>query len=135
MKKILLISLFIILIILKLISAVPEIPMIITGNATINENPAKIGSSITAELGDKEISKTKTTETGKFTILLQKLNEGDSLKLYVNGIYAENISYKSGDFKQLNLKVKKTYLFYYIGAIIAFAIIFITWKIKQKKHH
>lgn len=117
------------------ISAVPELPMIVSGNVSINDKPAKIGTQVSAEVNGKEIIKFKTTEIGKFTILLQKLNEGDNIKLYIDGIDSQqNISYKSSDFKQLSLKVEKPYLIYYIiGVVIALVIISIVWK--QKKRH
>ena len=118
----------------NLISAVPELPMIVTGNVSINDNPAKIGTSVSAEVNGQEVSKIKTTEAGKFTFLLQKLNKGDEVEIYVDGIdTSQNISYTSSDFKQLTLKVEKSYLIYYIiGTIAVLAIIIIIWKLRKK---
>ncbi|MDO8516849.1 MAG: hypothetical protein Q7S33_01880 [Nanoarchaeota archaeon] len=136
MKKIYFLILFILIILTfsKLISAVPELPMIVSGNVSINENPAKIGTEISAELNGKEIVKVKTTEKGKFSLLLQKLNKGDEVEIYVDNIYSgQKIVYTSSDFKQLDLKVEKSYILYYvIGGIIALAVILIIWKLKKK---
>ena len=135
MKKIFLLLIFILLF-SNFVYGVPELPMIISGDVYINEKPAKIGTEVSAKVNDKEVVKIKTTESGKFTILLQKLNEGDEVKLYVNGIYSEqSISYKNGNFKQLILKVKKSYLVYYLlGGIAILAIIIIIWKLSKKKN-
>ena len=133
----LILSVLTILIFSKFISAIPELPTIVSGEVYINEKPAKIGTEIKAELNGNEIVKTKTIEKGKFTILLQNLKENDSVKFYVNNIDSgQSVFYKSGDFKQLTLKVEKSYLTYYaIGGIIALAVALIIWKIKLKKHH
>ncbi|MDO8622706.1 MAG: hypothetical protein Q7R52_00500 [archaeon] len=136
-KLLLILSVFflVVVICLKIVSAVPELPMIVSGNVSINDKPAKIGTSVSVELNGKEIIKVKTTEIGKFTILLQKLNEENNITIYVDGIdSSQSIAYKSGDFRQLSLKVEKSYLIYYIiGVVIALAIIFIAWK--PKKYH
>lgn len=119
----------------QFISAVPQLPMIVTGNVSINDKPAKIGTEVSARLNlnSEEVENVKTTEKGKFNFLLQNLNENDIVAIYVDNIYSgQNIPYKSGDFQQLNLKVDKSYLIYYIGGIIALAVI-LTWKFKKIK--
>jgi len=139
MKKIILLFLLLLSIIISfsLISAVPQLPMIVTGNVSINDNPAKIGTEITAVVNGEKVIGIETTEKGKFNFLLQKLNESDEAKLYVDGIYSEQtISYKSGDFKQLTLKVNKSYLFYYLGAALILILgAGIIWKYKKPKIH
>jgi LPXTG-motif cell wall-anchored protein len=121
---------------LVFINAVPELPMIISGNVSINNNPAKVGTKITAFVNEVKTSEIKTTYSGKFFILLQKLNEGDEIRLYVDGIDTkESISYKSGDFRQLTLKVEKSYVIYYAsGTLILLALAgFIIWRKKRKR--
>src|SRR3989344_9432337 len=94
----LILSVLTILIFSKFISAIPELPTIVSGEVYINEKPAKIGTEIKAELNGNEIVKTKTIEKGKFTILLQNLKENDSVKFYVNNIDSgQSVFYKSGD--------------------------------------
>jgi len=136
MKKI---SLFLFLLIINLVfvSAVPELPMLITGEVYINNHPARAGTEISAMINGNEVAKTEISDAGKFTLLLQKLNEGDEIKLYVDGIDTkESILYKSGDFKQLTLKVEKSYVIYYAGgtalALLALAGV-ITWRKKRKR--
>ena len=122
----------------NLISAaeMPQLPMIVAGNVSINDKPAKIGTEVSARLNNEEVETIKITEKGKFTILLQKLNESEEIKIYVDGIYSEqSVNYESGDFQQLTLKVEKSYVFYYaLGGIIALAIILIIWKSKKIKN-
>lgn len=109
--------------------------MITSGDVYINEKPAKIGTQVSARVNNEEVAETKTTETGKFTLLLQKLNENDIVKIYVDGIDSQqSISYKSGDFRQLTLKVEKSSIFYCIlGGVAILAILIIIWKVKSKK--
>lgn len=131
---------FIFLIIsLNLIYAVPEFPMIVSGNAYINEKPAETGTEITALVNGNRIANSKVNNKGKFNLLLQKLNEGDIVKFYVDNIDTmKNVTYKSGDFKQLTLKAEKSYFVYYFGVVLILLIgmIFFIWKrklIKLKK--
>ncbi len=133
MKKLFLFF-FILIICSNSIYAVPELPMIISGDVAINERPAKIGTEITAKLNDNEINKVKVAEKGKFTLLLQKLNENDQVKLYVDSIDTQQIiKYKSGDYKELSLNVKKSYSIYYItGALILLIIIIIFIRKKRR---
>jgi len=130
--------LFLLIISLSFVFATPpQLPMIVSGDAYINDNLAKIGTEITAVVNGEKVIEIETTEKGKFNFLLQKLNEGDVAKLYVDGIDAnQNISYKSGDFKQLTLKVDKSYLFYYLGAALILILgTGIIWKYKKPKKH
>ena len=114
--------------------SIPELPMIISGDVLINEKPAKIGTEITAVKNNQIIEKVEITEKGKFTLLLQKLNENDKVDFYVEGIPTQqNINYKSGDYKQLSLKVEKHVFFYYMtGGLIALTAVLIIWKLKRK---
>lgn len=121
------------------LAAPPELPMIISGNVSINDKPAKVGTDIIAILNGEQVSETEVSEAGTFTILLQKLEEGQEVGFYIDGIDTnQTISYKSGDFQQLTLKVEKSSLTYYlIGLIIAIIIISLIWKqkliFKQKR--
>ncbi len=121
------------------ILAVPELPMIVSGDVYINENPAKVGTEITALLDGEEFASSEVNERGKFTILLQKLEAGQEVEFYVDGISAnESISYESSGFEQLSLKIEKSYLVYYLGAaLIILAAGLLTWKrkliLKRKK--
>lgn len=114
--------------------AVPELPMIVTGEARINENPAKIGTEITAKVNEKVATKVEVKEKGKFTLLLQNLNSDNEVKFYVDNIDTlQSIRYKSGDFKQLTLKVEKSYLVYYLtGGLIALVAILAIWRFKRR---
>lgn len=115
-------TLFLFLLILSssfVLAVPPQLPMIISGEAYINDKPAKIGIEISAMLNSERVAKTEISEDGKFTLLLQKLDEGQEVRFYVDGIYTnQSISYKSGDFQQLTLKVDKSYLIYYFGAAL-----------------
>ena len=75
--------------------AIPALPEIISGEVYINNNPAKVGTVITANIDEKEVANSEVTDTGKFTLLLQNLNEGDTINLYVDNINTDqSIVYK-----------------------------------------
>lgn len=122
-----------------ILAAPPELPMIISGNVSINDKPAKVGTDITAILNGEQVSETEVSEAGTFTLLLQKLEEGQEVGFFVDGIDSnQTISYKSSDFQQLTLKVEKSYLIYYLGAVLILLIIgLLIWKkkliLKRKK--
>lgn len=116
-----------------ILAAPPELPMIISGNASINDDPAEQGIKITARANGEIISETKTNDDGEFNMLLQKLENGQEADFYVDGIDAEkSISYKSGDFRQLTLKVEKPYKIYYFGGAFAALLAgILIWKRKS----
>ena len=116
-----------------ILAAPPELPMIVSGDVYINDKPAKVGTGITAFVNSEEVVSSSVGEAGMFTILLQKLEEGQEVEFYVDGISAnESISYKNGDFKQLTLKVEKSYFVYYLGvALILLIAGFVIWKRKK----
>ena len=116
------------------VNAIPELPMIISGNVTINDKPAKVGTEITARVVDNEVNKVTVAEKGKFTFLLQKLNENDKVDLYVDGINSEvSVDYKSSDYQNLALAVEKPYWIYYsLGGLIGLCLVFLIWKKSRK---
>jgi len=122
-----------------ILAAPPELPMIISGDVYINDKPAKAGTEVIAVLNGEQVSETEVGEAGKFTLLLQKLEEGQEIEFYVDGIFTnESISYESSGLEQLTLKVEKSYLIYYLGvALILLIVGLLIWKqkliLKQKK--
>lgn len=124
--------LFLLIICSGFVLAVPELPMIISGNVSINDKPAKVGTDITAILDGEQVAEVEVSEAGIFTLLLQKLEEGQEVGFYVDGIDTnQTISYKSSDFQQLTLKVEKSSLIYYLGvALILLIIGLLIWKQK-----
>jgi len=131
--KVLPLFLFLLIISLSFVFAEPpQLPMIVSGNVSINDKPAKIGTEISAMINGSEVAKTEVSEAGKFTLLLQKLDEGQEVSFYIDGIDTnQSISYKSGDFQQLSLKVEKSYLIYYLGvALILLILGLLIWKKK-----
>jgi len=133
MKNLFLISLFILITGSILVTAIPELPMIVNGEVYINDKPAKIGTDVTARVNGQEVVEFEVTEKGKFNLLLQKLDKSDEVEFFVDGILNEEVViYQSGDFKQLTLKVEKSYLVYYFGGVIILLIIgFLIWKRKK----
>lgn len=122
-----------------ILAAPPELPMIISGDVYINDKPAKAGTEVIAVLNGEQVSETEVGEAGKFTLLLQKLEEDQEIEFYVDGIFTnESIYYKSSGLEQLTLKVEKSYLIYYLGvALILLIVGLLIWKqkliLKQKK--
>lgn len=100
---------FFILLVLSIATfSLPEMPMIIDGKAYINEKPAQEGTKVSAFADGKEIYSAKTDSDGKFSLLIQKINEGTQIEIRVDGIKSDNlIQYKSGDFKILELSVER----------------------------
>jgi len=133
MKNLFLISLFILITGSILVTAIPELPMIVNGEVYINDKPAKIGTDVTARVNGQEVVEFEVTEKGKFNLLLQKLDKSDEVEFFVDGILNEEVViYQSGDFKQLTLKVEKSYFVYYLGGVVLLLIGgFLIWK--QKK--
>lgn len=121
---------------LGFVYAIPQLPMIVSGEVYINDKPAKIGTEITALVDGKEVEKTIIQREGRFELLLQGLETGQEVGFYVDGIYTnENIFYKDGDFKQLNLKVEKSYFSYYITILVILISGILIWKKKFYKSH
>jgi hypothetical protein len=120
-----------------ILAAPPQLPMIVSGDVSINSGPAKIGTEVSAMANGNEVANTETSEMGEFTLLLQRLDEGQEVSFYIDGIDAnQTISYKSGDFQQLSLKVDKSYLIYYLGgALIILLGAGIIWKYRKQKKH
>ncbi len=115
--------------------AVPELPMIVSGDVYINDKPAKIGTEITAKMEGEEVVSVEISEKGSYTFLLQKLEGKGVIKLYVDDIdTGESVTYESGGFEQLTLKVEKSYLVYYLGVALVLLIIgIVIWKQKLTK--
>jgi len=82
--------------------------MIIDGKAYINEKLAQEGTKVSAIADGKEIYSAKTDSDGKFSLLIQKINEGTQIEIRVDGIKSDKlIQYKSGDFKSIELSVER----------------------------
>ena len=127
---------FLILLIISLsfvLAAPPELPMIVSGEVYINDKPARVGTEVTAKMGEEEIASVKISEKGSYTFLLQKLDGEGVVKLYVDDIDTEkSVTYESGGFEQLTLKVEKSYLVYYLGVALVLLIIgSLIWKRKK----
>lgn len=120
----------------SLIYAAPELPMIISGKVYINNKLADIGTEITAKVDNKDVENFKVSKKGEFYLLLQKLEKDSEVKFYVDNIITDTkVNYKSGDFQNLELNIKKSNLIYKFGllaALIIITIILIIWKLKKK---
>ncbi len=138
MKKLFLLFFFTLVLTINfnlVLAAPPELPMIVSGDVYINDRPARTGTEITAKIGEQEITSVKVSEKGSYTFLLQKLNDSDIVRLYVDDIdTGKSVTYKSGDSGQLTLKVDKSYLVYYLGVALVLLIIgIVIWKQKLTK--
>ncbi len=136
MKKLFLFFIFLIISV-SFVTAVPKLPVIVSGKVYINDKIAPIGTEITAITDGKEVANFKVATKGEFSFLIQKLEEGKLIKFYVDGIDTNvEVDYKSGDFQNLDLAVEKSYSIYVIGGLIALLIalgvIFLIWKLKRK---
>ena len=120
---------------LAYVFAIPEYPMIISGNVYINEKISSSGAKITAKYNGNEVSSSLTDKDGKFNLLLQKLEKNAAVKFYVDNIDAKaEATYESGSYKELELRVKKPIINYYVlggGALIVSALVLL-WMLKKK---
>jgi hypothetical protein len=120
------------------LSSIPQkIPMVVSGQAYMNGEPADAGVEITAKVNDDEIDRAVTEDDGRFAFAFQNLNEGDKIEFYVDGIYADGVNetlyYHGSSFNRLTLEVEKSYRNYYIICGILLAIIgYVFWR-KSKK--
>ena len=119
------------------VTALPELPMIISGNVYINDKIAADGTKITAKIGDKEIANAVASK-GQFTLLLQQIEKNAVVRFYVDGIDTNtDVTYESTGYKTLELRVKKASITPYLTAafiaLVIFAILILKWKSSKTK--
>lgn len=96
----------------------PVLPCAFYGNATIEGNPAPVGTEIIAKIDDKISGNITVPEAGKYggpggfdpklVVVGTAEDENKILSFYVDGTKAEeNATWNSGEVKHLDLSVKK----------------------------
>ncbi len=138
-------SIFVLLCILVIfVQAIPELPMIVAGQAYINGRPAPQGTEIVAKNSDILLTKTTTGSNGTYSLLIQSVPKGTPVDFYVDNTKTPaQRTYTSGDFQSLDLQITVSvlpkilkYSMFIIGGgavLIIGSIAFILWKFKHKK--
>jgi hypothetical protein len=112
-KSILSIAIVMLLIVVNA-SAVPNAPEQLYGNVLIDGSPAKDGTTISAVINTIEYARTSTVggkygyETPLFYVpgdQKTSISDGTLIKLYVNGVYATELSFKSMSNTKLDLSI------------------------------
>ena len=100
----------------------PILPTIIKGDLTIDNKPAPIGTTITAEIDGIPMGLSKTTQKGIYVIAVGGGFENNEkhITLYVNNIKTDtNTTWSSGKVETIDLAVTKSNTRYYIYALVA----------------
>ena len=86
--------------------APPSIPCFIEGGVKINNEPAPIGTVVTAEI-EGDVKDTCTLEkSGEYSLIVEGPNSGNEIKIYVNGVFSgESVEWKSGGVYHIDLVV------------------------------
>jgi len=73
---------------LVVLASPPAIPLLVYGNAAIDGQPVSVGSKISAEINNQEVSITEVTKEGRYYIEVPdgKDNEGEMITFKINGI-------------------------------------------------
>jgi len=111
----------------------PLMPMIISGNVTINRKPAPLGTTIIAKIDDKIVSNFTVVHKGVYVLTIQG-NENDigkPIRFYVNGICEKKtLTFEPGEIKEnFNLEVRRIPILY----IVAGSAIIILCGVSLKK--
>ncbi len=105
-------GLFLILFLLfiSLVTAAPELPLIVNGDVKINNKDAPIGAVITAEMGNEVVAVFTVGKEGEYAFVVNKKDEikNNTVTFYINGIKTEeSTEWQSGKVAKIDLSVKK----------------------------
>lgn len=116
----------------------PSIPHTVKGGVYIDGNPAPVGSTITAKLGNETVSEFNITNEGLYAIGIGVTpeNQGETAKLYVNGIETEaSVVLKSGEVETVDLFVSTPLgnVWYYVVAVLIVIAVLILVVLKYRR--
>lgn len=116
----------------------PLIPFTVKGSVYIDGNPAPVGTVITAKIGDEEVSEFNITNEGLYAIGIGVTpeNQGETAKLYVNGIETESsVVLKSGEVETVDLFVSTPLgnVWYYVVAVLIVIAVLILAVLKYRR--
>jgi len=112
----------------------PGLPMVIQGQATINEKLAPAGTLISVKIDEEVIKEYTLTQEGDYILTISP-SQG-TLELYINNLFTnKTIEFESGKIEKidLNLETKKDSWFYWLVGIIVTLILFFVFFLKRKK--
>ena len=119
------------------ILAVPQLPMVLSGDVNINNKPAKVGTSVEVKIDDNIVKTIEVKNKGLYTLTFQGEN-GDNVGVFVNGVEAYSGVYESGKVEktELNVDIKGEVNYFVWGVIVLIFLIVISFvipKIFKKK--
>ncbi len=85
-------------------SAIPDIPMVISGNVSINGEPASVGTEVNALMGGDVLGSHVVSKKGIYGLIVENRPGIKAFDIYVNGIKS-GASGWSSDPKILNLAI------------------------------
>lgn len=106
-------------------SQLPSLPYTVKGNVLIDGNPAPVETTITAKLGDVQVSEFNITIPGVYALGIETPpeNHGKTAKLYVNGIDANaSVVIRFGQIDTADLSVR-TPINSFLPAVLALALV------------
>lgn len=76
-------------------STIPSIPMLISGNVSIDGEAAPIGTEIKAIMGDKVMGSITVSEKGGYAMIVENRPGSKVVEIYVNGIRSRTIDWSN----------------------------------------
>lgn len=134
-------------------NAIPQMPLILKGNATVNGQPAEIGTEVTAMIGDKVVGTTKISTAGVYgdlptnrLLVTSEPENYDQIKIYIDGIETESINgsniqnARPGNTINLDISVNNgqqvmsnPYILILLGGIVIVGAAVVAMKYKKNK--
>lgn len=124
----------VILVSAQTVSAIPELPMIMSGKVYIDDEIAPEGTKLIAKSGKTIIADVTIAQDGSYSLLLQDMQKGDKARFYVNGLKSDpEVFYESSSYEEIDIRAKTPpYALYAGGAVLAAGgIAGIIWKKKK----
>lgn len=84
-------------------AAPPDIPMVVSGNVSINGQPAPAGTVINAVVGEEIINSTTISQPGKYAIMV--VYKQGTVELYVNNVKARSIAWTTPQMLDLSVTI------------------------------
>lgn len=107
---------FFLLLFVSLVSAIPQLPMILSGEVMVDSNPAKKGTIISARVNGREMNNYVVVKEGYYTLLVTA-KEDEIIDIYVNNKKSASTIFSTGAVESLTLNSKSFPAVYIIALI------------------
>ncbi|MEK6808926.1 MAG: hypothetical protein AABY14_04525 [Nanoarchaeota archaeon] len=109
------------LLFISLVSAIPQLPMILSGEVIVDSDPAKKGTIISARVNGKEMNNYVVVKDGYYTLSVIA-KEGEIIDIYVNNKRSASAIFSTGAVESLTLN-SKSFPAVYMIALISLIVI------------